>query len=258
MPVAALLLAPWLLAASMAPAALDPPVEAEHEPAAPLPYEPWPGRHHPPPERRLLDGGPAPLGDEPELARRPLELVAGLGVSRPACDGGDRWVCQGPSLGSEIAVAGLFRATPYFAAGMSLTASGGLPGGGARRDGFSGNAWFLGATGRVYLFESGLGDPYLELSLGVASLGASLENDGVRQRERAFLVPSARVAAGYDFVLSSFVRVGPSLSWARYAVGSTDYCVAGRCEHRRADASALPLGATILGLRITYVSGEPL
>jgi hypothetical protein len=118
------------------------------------------------------------------------------------------------------------------------------------------DALFAGVFGRVYFFESGHIDPYLELALGGGSLGAQSNSGAHRVAEDVEFAPSARAGAGIDFILGSFVRAGPFLGMTRYAPGSVARCAAGACVALEPRASGVALGATSLGLRLTLAAGE--
>lgn len=223
----------------------------------PLPYRAWTVERYPHPTYDLADRAPMPLGEEPELARRMLEFSPDLGVAIPSCgDSGSS--CARLLGGAEAGLTALYRISPYFAFGL-----------GARLDAFSlaqeesseslrGNTTFFGVVARVYGYESGLLDPYLELALGGGALSTESERHGRRSSDRVEFAPAARVAAGLDFALNPWLRLGPTLAFARYAPGAAMHCTSEVCSSLSPSRSAIVSGATSLGFRLTFSAGERL
>lgn len=233
-----------LAAASPAPA----------EPA--LPYAAWNGDHYSAPKAVVLDTPPPPLTEEPENARRVWELVPDFGIALPACRGAVAG-CDGVRPGVEVGLTGLYRAVPYFAIGVTARLDV-FSAGRSSDDAIQASSTFFGIAGRLYPFESGLFDPYLELAIGAGALEST--GSSARQRESAHvdLAPSARVAAGLDFALNPWLRLGPTFAMSEYAAPNPTYCARGRCVSRYAGDFPLPRGATTLGFRLTVSAGERL
>jgi hypothetical protein len=217
----------------------------------PPPYSAWRGRSFGAPDRPLLAPGPAPLGPPRERARRQFELGADLGVGVPHCARDDGPGCPALTAGTEIGLTVLARPTPYFAFGGSI-----------RRLAFDfstrgqararASALFVALVGRVYLLESGVFDPYLELDLGGGALGLYLTN----ANERVPFAPALRSAAGLDFALNGWLRLGSFLSFTQYLPSSVTRCEAFSCSNRSAGSAWLAVGATSLGLNLGFGAGD--
>jgi hypothetical protein len=150
------------------------------------------------PKRPLFDAAPAPLAEEREPLRGTLELVSSAGAAMP-----DTLAMGSPGeapAGSEFALLGLYRPSPYFACGGVVRFNGWrLAGGGGNDE----REVFGGAVGRLYFRESGVTEPYLELDLGVS--------------DHRDTVWAARNALGVDWWLGAHTRLGPSFAYTRYA-----------------------------------------
>ena len=150
----------------------------------------------PPP---LRDAEPLPLARAPELARRPVELMAAVTASLALCRNGDRSLCRalGPAYGGELAA--LYRPTPYFAFGGSF--------GYSRADTtLRGHALTLETTalamvGRAYLLEEGAVDPYLEGLVGWAG------------------APFARAGGGVDWFVGPGLKIGVLAGYSELMLG---------------------------------------
>lgn len=224
---------PWLLA----PAALP------HIGDAPLPVA-------------ELPPAAAPLDEPPELPRRTFELWPEVGLSLPQCASNSGTGCAALNAGPELAITALMRPLPHFAFGAS-----------ARRASFSvtpDDSWRTSATmslfalvARVYAFEGGRFDPYLELDLGAGALAVDVSGQGAHTEKSPFS-PALRSALGVDVVLNGWLRAGAFVSYARYFPGSVSYCSDGGCSAVAASSSGLTLGSLSLGVEIGLVGGETL
>lgn len=223
---------------------------------APPPYDAWAGTRFDAPQAALLERAPPPLGEAPEHARRSFEFGPELGIGVPHCPNADGAGCPSFTAGSEIGLTLLLRPTPYFAFGASARRFAFGLGAGTRESAAHGSALFLGLAGRAYFLESGLIDPYLELALGGGSLSLEVSGKGTRVDEQVAFAFGARSAAGVDFMLNSWLRVGTFLSLTRFAPTSVAHCEAGGCSARSAGASWLAVGATSLGVRLSFAAGE--
>jgi hypothetical protein len=147
---------------------------------------------HVPPPRREVDLGPAPHLRAPEHARKPVAVVTELALSLPTCEGGGamgRCTALDPAVGGGLAA--LYRQNPYFAFGAGVAYA--RSSGSHVRGALDGEILRLGAEGRVYLYEFGAFDPYLELELGYGSLRTTLVTvEGAHYEDAAF-GPTARV-----------------------------------------------------------------
>ncbi|HEX6275062.1 MAG TPA: hypothetical protein VFZ53_18600 [Polyangiaceae bacterium] len=201
-----------------------------------------------PPPRDEIDAGPPPLPRAPERARRPFALAAALDASLPACGHAFRG-CGTPTFGAGGAI--FHRPLPYFAFGAALGFARAAQ---SRLDPTLERELIAGgALGRVYFYEEGAFDPYLELELGYASLRTLASTAGGFRESRAF-GPMARAGGGIDFVVLPGLALGGALGY-RQLVFET-------CASRACRAGAGPLGGTagaiVLGVRATFVLGAPL
>lgn len=225
-------------------------------PLTALPYDAWHGTHFDAPHAALLDRAPAPLAEAPDHPRRQFELGAELGIGVPHCPNSDGAGCASLTAGSEIGLTLLFRPSPYFAFGPSGRRFAFGLGGSTGPSETHGSALFFGLAGRAYFLESGLLDPYLELALGGGRLDLDVSGSGARASEQVAFAPGARSAAGVDFSFNSWLRLGTFLALTRFLPGSVAHCDALGCSARSAGSSWLAVGATSLGVRLTFAAGE--
>lgn len=225
-------------------------------PLAAVPYDAWQGSHFDAPQVALLERAPAPLAEAPDHPRRQFELGSELGIGMPHCASDDGVGCPSFTAGGEIALTLLYRATPYFAFGVGGRRFAFGLGGSSGAEAARGSALFFGVSGRAYFLESGLVDPYLELELGGGRL--DLELGAAHANESVGFAPGARSAAGVDFALNSWLRVGTFLALTRFIPSSVAHCESRACSTRSAGSSWLAVGATSLGVHLTFAAGEAL
>lgn len=212
----------------------------------PLPYESWRGTGALPPTPARQRETPLPLARARELPRRTVELSAALTALLPSCAAGsiDDRGCVTAHPGAGVDLAALYRVSPFFGLGLEAVL-GGFSGGSARTR-------FVGVTGRLYFADSGSWDPYLALTLGAGKL--TLPNRG---GDGATSGLGVRVAGGLDYLVGSRLRVGPSLSFARWLAWSEERCESGTCRDGAASYGRL-LGFATLGVRVSGSFGEVL
>jgi len=212
---------------------------------------------HVPPPRPDVDQGRAPLLRAPEHARKPVEVVSELTLSLPTCRSGaesERCTALDPALGGGLAV--LHRPNPYFAFGAALAYSRATTS--AHAEGaLDGEMFGVGAHGRVYLYETGAFDPYLELELGYGSLRTTLVTVGGARYEDAAFGPTARVGGGADFVVLPSLELGGAFGFTHLLLERGERCAAERCVAGSAPSGAM-VGAVVFGLRATLTVGGPL
>lgn len=224
------------------PFALEPPSAVIADRPSPLNY---------------LAPAPSPLDDSPELPRRMYQLGPEVGVALPQCATGSGNGCAALHAGPELALLALVRPTPHFAFGAS-----------ARRASFSvspdGAGWQTSATAslfalsaRVYAFESGRFDPYLELDFGAGSLAVEVRGENAR-REDVALSPALRSALGVDVLLNGWLRCGAFVAYSRYFSGSVSACSPLGCSALRVEDSTISVGSIALGLTLGVAAGETL
>jgi hypothetical protein len=209
-----------------------------------------------PSPRLEIDAGPPPLPRAPEHARRPVELASELALSLPTCQSGadaERCAALAPALGAGLLA--LYRQNPYFAFGaaFSFSRSSSAQAGGL----LDGETLAIGAVGRVYLYEEGAFDPYLELELGYGSLRTTLVSAGGARYEDSAFGPSARVGGGLDFVVLPSLELGAAVGFSHLLLERGRACQGERCTAGSAPSAAM-VGALTLGLRATVLLGKPL
>jgi hypothetical protein len=209
-----------------------------------------------PPPRLERDAGPPPLPRSPEHGRRPVELLSEVGLLLPTCHDdffAERCAALAPAVGALLVA--LHRPNPFFAfgAGVSYSRSSAAREGGV----LEGEFLAVGASGRVYFFEEGAFDPYLELELGYASLKTTLTEGSVVRREDAAFGPGARVAGGLEFFVLPSLRLGGAFGMSQLLLDHGTACAAGRCVTGGTPSGAL-VGALGLGLRATVMLGNEL
>jgi hypothetical protein len=231
--------------------------DPQRMPLAALPYDAWQGTHYDAPHSAPLERAPAPLADAPDHPRRQFELGSELGIGLPHCPSNDGVGCPSFTAGSEVALTLLVRPSPYFAFGVSGRRFAFGLGGSSGAEEAHGSALFFGLAGRAYFLESGLLDPYLELDLGGGRLDLDVSGPA-RANERVVFAPGARSAAGVDFALNSWLRLGTFVALTRFLPTSVAHCEALGCTTRSGGSSWLAVGATSLGVRLTFAAGEAL
>lgn len=211
---------------------------------------------HVPPPRAELDPGPPPLERAPERARRPVALVSELRLSIPTCQSGPAAEpCRAlvPAVGAGLVA--LYRPYPYFSFGAGFSYS--RANATAHGDGLlDGELFSIGAVGRVYVYEEGAFDPYLELELGYGSLTTTFTTEGARYEESAF-GPLARVGGGLDFVVLANLELGGAVGFTHLLLERGERCAAEYCARGSAPGGAM-VGAFTAGLRATVILGAPL
>ncbi|MFO7181070.1 MAG: hypothetical protein DIU78_020380 [Pseudomonadota bacterium] len=221
-------------------------------------YSAWQGARHPGPPPAWFDRAPAPLPEQPEVPRRAFELVTEGAGAVPECRSSVALGCAGLAGGMELGLQALYRPTPSFAIGGTFR----LDALSLQRAGASGeanaSAWLAGVVARLDFVERGLFDPYAELALGVGSLRAVTHAPNGSVRDAVDVAAAARVAVGLDVALSSWVRVGPSLGYARFAHGTFTRCAGFECRTFSPEWASVPNALTSLGLRVTMAVGEAL
>lgn len=216
---------------------------------------------HAPPPPIILSRPPAPELPAPEYARRPFELTSELLLGFPSCTEGssDNQRCDGLSAGPGLGVSALWRPSPYFAFGGTFSASGFVwrpePSSGLAEASAGGQ--FFGLLGRVYFYDHGRVEPYLELGLGSGSLGTSAREAGAQYRERASGV-ALYTGGGLEFYLSRHVRLGPAFDWTRFRVQRLERCGEARCIDLNETNSRHGTGFSSVSVRLSVLLGPEL
>ncbi len=217
---------------------------------------------HAPPPRLALSPAPAP--ELPGLAyeRRPFELTPELLLGFASCADGtvSDARCTGLAAGPGLGVSALWRLSPYFAFGAAVAALGfgfrPAPATGLHQASARGS--FYGLVGRVYAFDHGMVEPYLELGIGGGSLATSArEADGIRYDEIAG-GGALRVGGAVEFFFSRHVRVGPAFDWTRFELLHLRRCTSSACTELDRGGYGHGTGFTSVSLRLTVALGAGL
>ena len=248
-----------LAVSCVARAALADDPEAPSEP----PYSAWQGRTpHAPPAPLLLEPAPAPELPAPELARRPVELSPELLLGFASCADGnaDDTRCDGLSAGLGGGGSVLWRVSPYFAVGgtLSVASFGFHPPLSSGLHHASAHGSFLGLLGRVYLLDHGPVEPYLELGLGGGSITTSARESDEVQYDETAAGGALRVGGAIEFYLSGHVRVGPGFDWTRFDVAHVNRCDGPSCIRLDEAGYGHGTGFSSLSARLTILLGPGL
>ena len=214
-----------------------------------------------PPPPIMLDAPPPPELPAAEYARRPFELTAELLLGLPRCADGsvDNQRCDAIAAGPGFGATVLWRPSAFFGFGGALSASNfafrperasGLAAGSA-------DGYFWGLLGRVYFFDHGLVEPYLELGLGGAGVATrAREPDAEYQESSAGL--AIRTGGAIEFYLGRHVRLGPAFDWTRLDVRHVRRCGQGRCVDLDDSSYGHGTGFSNLSLRVSILIGPGL
>lgn len=213
---------------------------------------------HAPPPPIVLAPAPAPELPSAEYSRRPFELFAELALGLPSCADGntDNQRCDGIAAGLGGGGALLWRPTPYFAFGGAIN---GLrfgfhpaPGSALSESGATGH--FVGVLGRVYFFERGLLEPYLDLGIGSGSVETRSSEAGTAYEEGTSGI-AFRTGGGLELYLGRHVRLGPAFTWTTFNAGHVRRCGGGRCVQLDENNYGHGTGFTSFAIRLSVVLG---
>jgi hypothetical protein len=237
---------------SAAPASPEPP-----------PYNAWQSdAPHALPPPIVLGAPPAPELPAPEYSRRPFELTPELLLGFANCSDGsaDDSRCSGLSAGVGAGGTLLWRVSPYFAVGGTLSevSFGFHPAAetGLQRASASGS--FYGLLGRVYFMDHGVVEPYLELGLGGGSIRTRAREADAVQYDEAATGGALRVGGAVEFFLSRHLRLGPAFDWTTFNVGHVQRCSASACTELDAASYGHGTGFSSVSLRLSVLLGEGL
>jgi hypothetical protein len=216
---------------------------------------------HAPPPPIVLAAPPAPELPSPEYSRRPVELSAELALGLPSCSVGntDNRRCDGIAAGLGAGGTLLWRPTPYFAFGGTINTLrfGFQPAAGSalREGGASGH--FVGVLGRVYFFERGLLEPYLDLGIGTGGVSTRASEPGAAYDEATSGV-AFRTGGGIEFYLTRHIRLGPAFTWTTFRAGRVQRCGGGRCVELDENNYGHGTGFTSFAIRLSVALGPGL
>ena len=214
-----------------------------------------------PPPPIVLAPAPAPELPAQEYARRPFELSAAFLLGLPSCQNGqlDNRRCNGISAGPGFAGTALWRPSAYFAFGGTFNRLGfalhPAPSSGLSQAEAGG--YFYGLLGRVYFFEHGVFEPYLELGLGSGGLGSRARELEVAYDENAAGV-ALQVGGALELYLSRQVRLGPGLNWTRFSTRRVQRCAGSHCVDLDPSSYGHGSGFSSVSLRLSVLLGPGL
>jgi hypothetical protein len=216
---------------------------------------------HAPPPPIVLGAPPAPELPAPEYSRRPFEITPELALGLPSCADGstDNERCAGMAAGLGAGGTLLWRPTPYFGLGgtFSTLRFGFHPGQSSGLSESRASGHFVGVLGRLYFFERGVVEPYLELGLGSGSIETQASEAGQAYDERAAGI-AFRTGGGLEFYLGRHVRLGPAFDWTTFNVGRVRRCGGGRCVDLDEGNYGHGTGFTSFALRLSILLGPGL
>jgi len=164
-------------------------------------------------------------------------------------------MAAGPGLGGTA----LWRPSPYFAFGGTLSVANFAfrpAQSSTLADGRAGG-YFWGLLGRVYFFDHGLVEPYLELGVGSGEVSTrARELDAEYEEESGGL--AVRAGGAIEFYLSRHVRLGPAFDWTRFNVSQVRRCGLGRCVALDDASNGQGTGFSNISVRLSVLLGPGL
>jgi hypothetical protein len=217
-----------------------------------------PREEHAPPRPIVLEAPPPPELPAPEYARRPFELTAEVVLGLPSCALGSSYNqrCDGIAAGPGFGATALFRPSPYFALGGTVSALsfGFRPTQGSGLSQGSADGHFWGLLMRVYFISHGRIEPYLELGMGSAGVATrAQETDAEYQEKSAGL--AFRVGFALELYLSRHLRLGPAFDWTHFSVQQMRRCGQARCVDLDRTSYGHGTGFSSLSLRLSVLLG---
>jgi len=216
---------------------------------------------HAPPPPIVQGAPPAPELPAPEYARRPFELTAELLLGLPNCAIGSSYNqrCDGIAAGPGFGATALWRPSPYFALGGTVSALsfGFRPTQGAGLSQGSADGHFWGLLTRLYFFDQGSFEPYLELGMGSAGVATRAQEADAEYEENSAGL-AFRVGGGLEFYLGRHVRLGPAFDWTRFNVGQMRRCGQSRCVDLDRASYGHGIGFSSVSLRLSVLLGPGL
>jgi len=229
----------------LAACAWAPPAQAEHAPPPPI----------------VLAAPPPPELPPSEYSRRPFELSPEVLLGLPSCADGSTsnarcsGIAAGPGLGATL----LWRPSAYFAFGGALSYAGFAlhPSAAAGLSRARASGYFVGVLGRLYFFERGPVEPYLELGLGSGELQTTARESDAEYEESSGGL-AVRAGFGLELYLSRHVRLGPAFDWTRLNVSHVRRCGPTRCVELDDASYGHGTGFSALSVRLSILLGPGL
>ena len=216
---------------------------------------------HAPPPPIVLEAPPPPELPPPEYPRRPFELTGELQIGLPNCALGSSYNerCESVTPGPGLGATALYRPSPYFAVGATISALnfGFRPAAGARFAGGNADGYFGGLLTRLYFFDHGIFEPFLELGVGSAGVATNApEADGEYRENSAGL--AFRVGGGIELYVSRHVRLGPAYDWTHFYPQHVRRCGQARCVDLDNAYYGHGTGFSSVSLRVSVLIGPGL
>jgi hypothetical protein len=182
------------------------------------------------PRPPLPDLPPEPTREADEYPRRTWEVFPSGGVATPFCRGSAYGLghCGDATSGAMLGVGALYRVSPYVALGLDLSFARFTPRATNAGATLQSEASFIGLLVRGYFLDRGLVDPYVETGFGQ---GASVARyaEGGRDVRTESAAPAFLVGAGIDFWLTSYLRLGPALTYRLSWISNVEGCWGSTC-----------------------------
>jgi hypothetical protein len=197
----------------------------------------------PPPAPAPRAPGPAREGDE--YARKSWEFFPEAGFAMPMCRGDSFGPgrCGDNGNGTVLGGGGLYRVSPYVALGAAASFAS------FQLDRVAPSAYsrasVIGLVIRGYFSERGAIDPYVETGVGRGTATSGYTDAGLDIRSES-VGPSAMAAAGIDFWVLPYLKLGPAFSYRWTWLTEVRTCAGSTCETARvADWGAIGSYATL-------------
>lgn len=201
---------------------------------------------------------PAPEREPSEFARKSWELLPHVGLTTPSCQaapyGGS--ACADVGSGLMIGAGGVYRITPYVALGAELAvaefrydaAAAGASRGASRAGQF-------GPIFRGYFLENGRVDPWVQVGFGMGFVGMNHISGGAEWNARA-TGAAASGAAGVDFWLTPYLKLGPSIGQQFVFPSEVRVCENGGCASYAVGEAGGITRWMRLGVNVTVALGR--
>ena len=221
----------------------------------------FPSVGHAPPPRIVLEAPPAPELPPPEYPRRPFELTGELLIGLPNCALGSSYNerCESVTPGPGLGASALYRPSPYFAVGATISALhfGFRPTGSAGFSSGSADGHFWGLLTRLYFFDHGIFEPYLELGIGSAGLATNAQETAAEYRESSAGL-AFRMGGAFELYVSRHVRLGPAYDWTHFYTQHLRRCGQARCVDLDDAYYGHGTGFSSFSLRVSVLIGPGL
>jgi opacity protein-like surface antigen len=164
--------------------------------------------------------------------------------------------CEGVAPGPGLGATALYRPSPYFGFGGTLSSLsfGFRPSAGSGLSAGSADGYFWGLLTRLYFFDHGLFEPYLELGVGRAGVATrAFEADAEYREDSAGL--AFRVGGGVEFYAGRHLRLGAAYDWTRFNVRQVRRCGQARCVDLDDAYYGHGTGFSSVSLRVSVLIG---